>query len=107
MLSKIIYGREIVGSVGFRGMPIFAMSTVQGLHKRSLDRSRELDLDVAQQYPFNTITLAHRSLLQIGPQTNSRKHRRGHSCDLWFRRCKDLQTGAGTNQPAGLPVIQQ
>jgi putative transposase len=76
---------------------------LKSLHKRFVDKCRELDLDVGRQYPFNTATMAHRSLSIYIHKTIRENIRRATAANFGSAAVKTFETGDGTNRPVFRP----
>jgi hypothetical protein len=69
---------------------------LKSLHKRFLDRCRELGLDVGKQYPFNTTKLASQSLWRYVYKTILENTSKAIPAVYGSDAAKTLQTGDGS-----------
>ncbi len=76
---------------------------LKSLHKRFMDKCRELKLDEAQQYPFNTVTMGHRSLSPYIHKIIKENITRATAANFGSSAVKTLSTGDGTNRPIFRP----
>ena len=76
---------------------------LKSLHKRLLDRCRDYGLAKGNQYPFNTKTLAHRSLSDYIHRTIKENINRAVIANLGSAALTTFKTGDGTNRPPHQP----
>jgi hypothetical protein len=79
---------------------------LKSLHKLFLDRCPKLNLDVGNQYPFNTITLAHRSLSAYVHKLILENADKAIPAIYGSDAAKTLQTGDVTNRPVTRPYVR-
>lgn len=76
---------------------------LQSLHRRFLAKCRELNLDVGQQYPFNTATLGHRSLSNYVRKSIRQNIVKATAANFGRAAAKTLATGDGSKRPVFRP----
>lgn len=83
-----------------RGKEIYESRVqLKSLHKRFLDKCREFGLDVGKKYPFNTVTMGHRSLSNYIHRTIRENIERATAANFGPAAVKTLATGDGSRRP--------
>jgi transposase InsO family protein len=72
---------------------------IKGLHKRFIEKCRELGLEKDHQYPFSTRSLAYMSLSRYVRHLLWASPRKGASGMLGLDVAKKLRSGDGSNRP--------
>jgi putative transposase len=77
--------------------------SIKSLHKRFLDRCRELDLDIGLKYPFNTTKLAYVALSEYVHELIKANVVAATSARFGSDVAKKLQAGDGSARPVSTP----